>query len=441
MALYGPTALAFFDELKALDPLNAVCIDCGAHNPLWASLSYGSYFCLECSGAHRSIGVHISFVRSLNMDSWNEQQQARMRAGGNTRLRDYLRACGMPEDFSTRGAACVREKYHTESAAAYRSHLEKVARGEASELKPVPFELAPPPAAAAPSGTTPSRRMDAFGSQPVEEDGGGLDALISSFSVLSSKTFDATRSATASVTAAALPKLSSVVETAKGVVGVAKGQMEAYATFDAKRDLQHLSAHDGEAGEAHEGAAAPTDESTLGWGLSTVSSGASWLWGAAQSTVQKATTFDAALDLEHLKRPAAGSSEERAGAAPADSGGRTDGWGAAWDDEDGWDESHAAEGAPQASESPLREEGDAQEAIGAGETAAGSGGDGDGWGDGWEAEDAAHDAADALPPAAAPREVSPSSGAAPPAADGWGDGWDDDGWDPAVPPATASASP
>ena len=186
-SLYGPEAMAFFEQLKQQDPLNGVCCDCGAHNPLWASLSYGSYFCLECSGVHRSIGVHISFVRSLNMDSWNEQQQSRMRAGGNTKLRDYLRACGMPNEYTLRGGPCVRDKYHTESAAAYRTHIEKVARGEPSTLTPIPFEVAAPPAVAPGGGggggsdRNSGRKMEAFGSGPVDEYDGnsGLDSLMS----------------------------------------------------------------------------------------------------------------------------------------------------------------------------------------------------------------------------------------------------------------------
>ena len=135
-SLYGEAAMAFFDGLPGRDE-NKRCIDCRATNPLWASLSYGTYFCLECSGVHRSLGVHISFVRSLNMDSWSTQQQTRMRMGGNAAFAAYMRSCSMPSKYETSGGPIIRDKYHSASAAAYRENLAARARGDpAPPLRP-----------------------------------------------------------------------------------------------------------------------------------------------------------------------------------------------------------------------------------------------------------------------------------------------------------------
>ena len=59
---------------------NQVCADCPERQPRWASLikmpgappgsiPCGAFVCLECSGSHRRLGVHIAFVRSINLDS------------------------------------------------------------------------------------------------------------------------------------------------------------------------------------------------------------------------------------------------------------------------------------------------------------------------------------------------------------------------------------
>ncbi|XP_020094054.1 ADP-ribosylation factor GTPase-activating protein AGD4-like isoform X2 [Ananas comosus] len=49
-------------------PGNDICAECSTPEPDWASLNLGILVCIECSGVHRNLGVHISKVRSLTLD-------------------------------------------------------------------------------------------------------------------------------------------------------------------------------------------------------------------------------------------------------------------------------------------------------------------------------------------------------------------------------------
>ena len=55
-------------------PGNDRCVDCCKRGPRWASANLGVFMCIDCSGIHRALGVHISFVRSVNLDSWTTKQ-------------------------------------------------------------------------------------------------------------------------------------------------------------------------------------------------------------------------------------------------------------------------------------------------------------------------------------------------------------------------------
>ncbi|XP_030582610.1 arf-GAP with coiled-coil, ANK repeat and PH domain-containing protein 2 isoform X2 [Archocentrus centrarchus] len=54
-------------------PGNACCCDCGQPDPRWASINLGITLCIQCSGIHRSLGVHLSKVRSLTLDTWEPE--------------------------------------------------------------------------------------------------------------------------------------------------------------------------------------------------------------------------------------------------------------------------------------------------------------------------------------------------------------------------------
>ncbi|XP_067272488.1 arf-GAP with coiled-coil, ANK repeat and PH domain-containing protein 2 isoform X1 [Pseudorasbora parva] len=52
---------------------NSTCCDCGQPDPSWASINLGITLCIQCSGIHRSLGVHFSKVRSLTLDTWEPE--------------------------------------------------------------------------------------------------------------------------------------------------------------------------------------------------------------------------------------------------------------------------------------------------------------------------------------------------------------------------------
>ncbi|XP_049778513.1 arf-GAP with dual PH domain-containing protein 1-like [Schistocerca cancellata] len=64
-------------------PGNGECVDCGSKGPEWASYNIGIFVCTRCAGIHRSLGAHISKIKHLKLDRWEDCQVERMKSVGN----------------------------------------------------------------------------------------------------------------------------------------------------------------------------------------------------------------------------------------------------------------------------------------------------------------------------------------------------------------------
>jgi stromal membrane-associated protein len=69
---------------------NKICADCKKNkHPRWASWNLGVFICIRCSGIHRGMGTHISRVKSVDLDSWTDEQLASILSWGNARANKY----------------------------------------------------------------------------------------------------------------------------------------------------------------------------------------------------------------------------------------------------------------------------------------------------------------------------------------------------------------
>ncbi|KAI4340246.1 hypothetical protein MLD38_025105 [Melastoma candidum] len=105
-------------------PENRECADCRSKAPRWASVNLGVFICMQCSGIHRNLGVHISKVRSTTLDTWLPEQVAFMQGMGNLRSNEYWEAC-LPTDYD-------------------RSDVHKFIRAKYEEKRWAPKNAAPP---------------------------------------------------------------------------------------------------------------------------------------------------------------------------------------------------------------------------------------------------------------------------------------------------------
>ena len=112
------------------DPENQQCFDCGKTPAQWASVNNAVYLCINCSGLHRGYGVNISYIRSITLDTWNENQINLMKFGGNKNLRELLELYDIDKNKVDKNIL-----YNSKIMDFYRKYLKKKANNEDNDEK------------------------------------------------------------------------------------------------------------------------------------------------------------------------------------------------------------------------------------------------------------------------------------------------------------------
>lgn len=134
------------------------------------------FLCIRCAGIHRNLGVHISKVKSVNLDTWTPEQVACLQHMGNSKGRAVYEA-NLPDNFrrpqtDSSLEAFIRSKYEQKKYIAKEwvqppmpppaFDIEEERRKEKEKRKPKPKLTTPeipPPSSTASSQAAPASQL------------------------------------------------------------------------------------------------------------------------------------------------------------------------------------------------------------------------------------------------------------------------------------------
>lgn len=84
----------YFNLVKSIpDSDNSICLDCGSKDSVeWVSINFLNCFCVKCALSHRSLGSHITKIRSLKLDKFESELEMLLAYTNNRKVNSYLEA-------------------------------------------------------------------------------------------------------------------------------------------------------------------------------------------------------------------------------------------------------------------------------------------------------------------------------------------------------------